>query len=125
LGADPTRIACARTVQSVMGERAAAPLHSVPGDLRQALAACDADVRAAWRGLTPLARNEWVCWISSPKRAQTRERRIQRAAEDLKRGKRRPCCWPGCPHRRPTALKWFGPRQRKAQGGPVASAAAL
>ncbi|HOW98085.1 MAG TPA: YdeI/OmpD-associated family protein [Kiritimatiellia bacterium] len=48
---------------------------------------------------TPLARNEWICWIEDAKKEQTRLARIQRVRADLKKGKRRPCCWPGCPHR--------------------------
>jgi hypothetical protein len=37
---------------------------------------------------------------------------VQRAVEELQAGKRRPCCWPGCPHRRPSAKKWFEKRTR-------------
>jgi uncharacterized protein YdeI (YjbR/CyaY-like superfamily) len=82
------------------------PVHKTPPDLRAALSA-DATTQAAWKDLTPLARNEWVCWVTSPKQPATRSRRILRAVEDLQAGKRRPCCWPGCPHRRPSARKWF------------------
>ena len=59
----------------------------------------DPKALAAWRDITPLARNEWICWVTSPKKPETRARHIQRAKEDLAAGKRRPCCWPGCPHR--------------------------
>ena len=83
------------------------PVHRSPADLRVALSS-QAKARAAWKDLTPLARNEWICWITSVKQATTRARRIQRAVGDLEAGKRRPCCWPGCPHRRPGAMKWFG-----------------
>jgi hypothetical protein len=82
------------------------PVHKAPADLRNALS-LRATAQAAWKDLTPLARNEWVCWVTSAKQATTRGRRIQRAMEDLQAGKRRPCCWPGCPHRRPSAKKWF------------------
>jgi uncharacterized protein YdeI (YjbR/CyaY-like superfamily) len=85
---------------------ATGPVHTTPPDLRAALNS-DAATKAAWKDLTPLARNEWVCWVTSPKQAATRSRRILRAMEDLQAGKRRPCCWPGCPHRRPSARKWF------------------
>lgn len=78
--------------------RLAAPMHRVPTDLRQALAAAPA-AKATWEDITPLARNEWICWIESAKQAETRNRRIARARADLIAGKRRPCCWPGCPHR--------------------------
>ena len=52
-----------------------------------------------WEDITPLARNEWICWVTSVKKAETRSQHIERLREDLKHGKRRPCCWPGCPHR--------------------------
>jgi len=87
------------------------PLHEIPADLSEALAS-DATTQAAWEDLTPLARNEWICWVISAKQEATRSRRIQRAVEDLQAGKRRPCCWPGCPHRRPSAKKWFEKRVR-------------
>jgi len=65
-------------------------------------------VRELWNALTPLARNEWICYVTIVKKAETRADHIRRAHEDLGRGKRRPCCWPGCPHHRPKAAKWFG-----------------
>ena len=85
------------------------PVHKTPTDLRMALSS-EATTQAAWKDLTPLARNEWICWVISAKQETTRSRRIQRAVEDLQAGKRRPCCWPGCPHRRPSAKKWFEKR---------------
>jgi Bacteriocin-protection, YdeI or OmpD-Associated len=87
------------------------PLHKTPADLSEALGS-EATTQAAWKDLTPLARNEWICWVISAKQGATRSRRIQRAVEELQAGKRRPCCWPGCPHRRPSAKKWFGRRAR-------------
>ena len=87
------------------------PVHKTPADMRKALSS-DAPTQAAWKDLTPLARNEWVCWVISAKQESTRGRRIQRAVEELTAGKRRPCCWPGCPHRRPSARKWFEARVR-------------
>jgi uncharacterized protein YdeI (YjbR/CyaY-like superfamily) len=56
-------------------------------------------VLTAWEDITPLARNEWICWIESAKKAETRSRRIEWGCSSLKDGKRRPCCWPGCAHR--------------------------
>ena len=85
---------------------AAGVVHRIPVDLRKALTASE-KVRTAWNGLTPLSRNEWICWITIVKKAETRKEHIERACADLLKGKRRPCCWPGCPHRRPTAKKWF------------------
>lgn len=72
--------------------------HKVPAELRKALIA-DAEARAKWEDITPLARNEWICWIESAKKPETRNRRIEWVRTELRDGKRRPCCWPGCPHR--------------------------
>ncbi len=87
------------------------PLHKIPADFRKALDS-EATTQAAWKDLTPLARNEWICWVISAKQGTTRSRRIRRAIEELLAGKRRPCCWPGCPHRRASAKKWFESRAR-------------
>jgi uncharacterized protein YdeI (YjbR/CyaY-like superfamily) len=73
-------------------------VHKMPKDLRAVLAA-DAQALAAWVDLTPLARNEWICWIEIAKKDETRTRKIVRIHADLLDGKRRPCCWPGCKHR--------------------------
>jgi uncharacterized protein YdeI (YjbR/CyaY-like superfamily) len=71
----------------------------VPADLEQVLMRDDA-ARATWMDITPLARNEWICLVDSPaKKPGTRERRLERARSQLSEGQRRPCCWPGCPHR--------------------------
>ena len=70
----------------------------LPGDLKKALAG-DAPALDAWSDITPLARNEWICWVESAKQDKTRERRIDRTHSELAEGKRRPCCWPGCKHR--------------------------
>lgn len=81
-------------------------VHEVPADLKATLIA-KPDVLEKWNSLTPLARNEWICWTTIVKKAETRKEHIDRLCEDLLKGKRRPCCWPGCPHRRPSAAKWF------------------
>jgi len=73
-------------------------VHDVPEDLRNRILS-DETLLAKWNSLTPLARNEWICWVSSVKRAETREQHIARLHSDLLNGKRRPCCWPGCKHR--------------------------
>ena len=73
-------------------------VHDVPSDLEKSLLA-DREVLALWEDLTPLARNEWICWVENAKMESTRLKRIERVCADLKKGKRRPCCWPGCPHR--------------------------
>ena len=54
---------------------------------------------AVWKDITPLARNEWICWITSGKKVETRGIRIKKALSKLESGMRRPCCWAGCPHR--------------------------
>lgn len=73
-------------------------VHDLPADLEEALLS-DPAALAKWEDITPLARNEWICWTESVKKAETRRQHIERACADLKDGKRRPCCWPGCPHR--------------------------
>lgn len=85
-------------------------VHKVPKDLKGVLIKSP-KVLTIWNGLTPLARNEWICYITIVKKKETREEHLVRLQEDLKRGKRRPCCWPGCPHRRPSAAKWFKKRK--------------
>lgn len=87
-------------------KRPPGPVHRIPADLKSAIDS-DAAAREGWGEVTPLGRNEWICWVNSAKLAATRQKRIGRALEDLSKGKKRPCCWPGCPHRRPTAKKWF------------------
>lgn len=73
-------------------------VHSVPDDLRQLLVN-DSAMLERWQDITPLARNEFICWIENAVKPETRLKRMRRTQEDLKSGKRRPCCWPGCPHR--------------------------
>ncbi len=73
-------------------------VHDVPVDLRKALLA-DESVLERWQDLTPLARNEWICWVISNKKAETRQNHVERTVTELLEGKRRPCCWLGCNHR--------------------------
>jgi uncharacterized protein YdeI (YjbR/CyaY-like superfamily) len=81
-------------------------LHDMPGDLQQVLDQ-NSDVQEKWNTLTPLTKNEWICWVTIVKKIETRNEHLVRLCEDLRNGKRRPCCWPGCPHRRASAGKWF------------------
>lgn len=81
-------------------------VHEVPDDLKTALVS-QPGVLEKWNDLTPLARNEWICWVTIVKKAETRKDHIERLCSELLEGKRRPCCWPGCPHRNPKAKKWF------------------
>jgi len=73
-------------------------VHNVPRDLHEALISHPRSLEI-WEGLTPLARNEWICWITFVKRDQTRKEHVTRTITQLKEGKRRPCCWLGCIHR--------------------------
>lgn len=73
-------------------------VHELPEDLRIALSS-DPIALAAWEDSTPLARNEWICWVVSVKKPETRREHILRICPELKEGKRRPCCWIGCIHR--------------------------
>lgn len=79
-------------------EIATGTVHSLPADLRKALLS-DESALERWEDLTPLARNEWICWVESAKKPETRSRRIERTRTELKEGMRRPCCWIGCIHR--------------------------
>lgn len=81
-------------------------LHEIPNDLKEILNK-EKEVLNKWNRLTPLARNEWICWITIVKKTETREQHLKRFQEDLLNEKKRPCCWPGCPHRRESAKKWF------------------
>ncbi len=69
----------------------------LPPDLRRALSSAPgpagAEARAAWKDITPAARRDWIQWITSPKRAETRVLRIEKACDMLAGGKRRPCCF--------------------------------
>jgi uncharacterized protein YdeI (YjbR/CyaY-like superfamily) len=82
----------------VKNEISSGAVHKMPADLRSALAAADTAL-VAWNDITPLARNEWICWVESAKLIETRERRVGRTQTELAEGKRRPCCWQGCIHR--------------------------
>jgi uncharacterized protein YdeI (YjbR/CyaY-like superfamily) len=81
-------------------------LHEVPNDMKKVLKTND-DILERWNKLTPIQRNEWICWVTIVKKAETRAEHIHRMMEELSEGKRQPCCWPGCPHRRASAQKWF------------------
>jgi hypothetical protein len=73
-------------------------VHEAGDDLQAALRG-DPEVLGLWQGLTPLGRNEFICWVEDAKQAATRARRIARTVEELLEGKKRPCCWAGCIHR--------------------------
>lgn len=73
--------------------------HELPADLKKVLLA-NPKALTAWEDVTPLARNEWICWVVTVKQSQTRKDHIKRTIKELSGGKRRPCCWMGCIHRK-------------------------
>lgn len=79
-------------------EIASGVAHEVPADLKNKLTSSPKAL-AAWESITPLARNEWICWVVSVKKPETRSEHVKRTIEELIAGKRRPCCWAGCIHR--------------------------
>ena len=81
-----------------MAKIAGGVVHELPADLKKALISSQKALKT-WEAITPLARNEWICWIESAKKAETRHKRIEWGCENLRDGKRRPCCWAGCQHR--------------------------
>ncbi|HOU26748.1 MAG TPA: YdeI/OmpD-associated family protein [Paludibacteraceae bacterium] len=81
-------------------------VHEIPEDIAKILLENDA-ILDKWNALTPIQRNEWICWVTIVKKEQTRAEHIIRMMDELKAGKGKPCCWPGCPHRRSSAQKWF------------------
>lgn len=92
-------------------------VHKLPDDLHRALLS-DKKAIELWEDITPLARNEWICWVENAKLIETRNRRIARVPKELVEGMRRPCCWIGCTHRKDKALspsvKWVLTRQKKS-----------
>lgn len=96
---------------AVPGTVSGGVVHDLPDDLRDAILGGDRgpgddgapaiarSVLPLWEDITPLARNEFICWVEDARQAPTRTRRIRRTCEELEEGKRRPCCWPGCKHR--------------------------
>jgi hypothetical protein len=73
-------------------------LHTIPIDLKIELVKTT-EITVLWENLTPISRNEYICWIEDAKQQKTRERRIRRTTEELLDGQKRPCCWAGCIHR--------------------------
>lgn len=91
-------------------------VHKLPADFKKMIES-DKKVQALWLDITPLARNEWICWIDSAKQAGTRVRRIQVGKSKMLSGERRPCCWVGCLHRTDKPMnatqKWLAGKQTK------------
>ncbi len=74
-------------------------VHALPADLKKAILS-SSKVHKLWEDITPLARNEWICWVTDGKKAETRGIRITKALSKMSGGMRRPCCWAGCTHRK-------------------------
>lgn len=81
-------------------------VHNLPDDLKKVLCS-NSKLLEKWNALTPLARNEWICWTITVKQEKTRKNHIARLQEEIMEGKKRPCCWPGCPHRNEKAKQYF------------------
>lgn len=87
--------------------------HKLPADFAAAIKS-KKYASKLWSDITPLARNEWICWVTSGKLAETRVKRIRVALDKMKQGERRPCCWSGCIHRKDKPMsktqKWLTKR---------------
>ena len=73
-------------------------VHKLPADMRKAILADD-KMRTMWGSITPLARNEGICWTTTVAKPETRVKHIRVMQDKMHRGERRPCCWAGCIHR--------------------------
>ena len=80
--------------------------HSIPTSVLTVLQK-DEKLTELWNGLTDIQRNEWACYATTGAKPETKEKHVKRMVSDMKAGKKTPRCWPGCPHRRPKAAKWF------------------
>lgn len=81
-------------------------LHEVPTEIEELLLSNN-NLLNKWNELTPIARNEWICWVTIVKKEETKKEHLRRLWEDLLKWKKRPCCWPWCPHRNPKTEKYF------------------
>ncbi len=93
-------------------------VHKLPDDLKKALAT-SSKALAAWEDISPLARNEWICWTISVKQEATRKDHVRRVVSELIDGMRRPCCWMGCIHRTDKkisrSVQWVLNRRKKSK----------
>jgi hypothetical protein len=64
----------------------------VPADVAKALGKSP-QAHDLWKRITPMARWEWLRWIGSTSKSETRSRRIEVACSKLTSGERRPCCF--------------------------------
>jgi uncharacterized protein YdeI (YjbR/CyaY-like superfamily) len=91
---------CYNKKMEIKGKKniASGTVHKIPPDFKAVIIA-DKKILTLWEDITPLARNEWICWVTSGKKEETRNIRIRKALSKMRGGMRRPCCWAGCPHR--------------------------
>lgn len=87
-----------KTSNKIVSKISSGTVHKVPSDIRDMLLR-EPKILEIWNSLTPLARNEWICWSTYVKQAKTRAEHILQIPSRLSRGQHRPCCWGGCPHR--------------------------
>lgn len=80
--------------------------HELTKEIKEILLSND-ELLEKWNSFTPIQINEWICYTTMPKKEKTQKERLRRLQEDILKGKKTPCCWPGCPHRRESAKKWF------------------
>ena len=85
-------VASGDSVALVVAPVAKEPEPKVPADLKRALSA-NAGALATWVDITPVARRDWIHWITSGKKAETRVKRIDVAIDKLACGNRRACCF--------------------------------
>lgn len=100
----------------IKNEIAGGVVHKMPADLKKALLS-NPKALTAWEDITPLSRNEWICWTVTVKQQKTRDEHVKRVVSELKEGMRRPCCWAGCLHRTDRPLsptkRWLLDKQSK------------
>jgi uncharacterized protein YdeI (YjbR/CyaY-like superfamily) len=96
-------------------EKAVKMPHTLPADFRKAISS-NKRAKSVWDDISPLAKNEWICWVISGAKAETRGIRIDKALSKMSGGMRRPCCWVGCTHRNDkpmsSAQKWVFNRKK-------------
>ncbi|HST44031.1 MAG TPA: YdeI/OmpD-associated family protein, partial [Luteimonas sp.] len=89
---DAAGVEAGDTVTLALAPVAEEPEPTVPPDLRAALADNPA-ARDTWDDITAVARRDWIQWVTSGKKAETRVKRIATACDKLASGQRRACCF--------------------------------
>ncbi len=79
-------------------------VHEIPDDMANQIILLP-DILKIWEDLSSLARNEWICWVESANKDETRNKRIKWMLTHLRNGKKRPCNWQGCIHRKKKELE--------------------